>query len=177
MNISWVLADDIVLDPTVNIDQLKKIGSLWGSWRTWRACQTDNVICHQASRAQELIEKNFQSICNFYIHNGLYILLDTPPGVQPYGGDFSHGVSRPDELVAMHLASASNNIVLLLGFDWTENTKNQDPHQWGMIYSAIKSNEQTQWVLVDPPENLRPDLASLGNFTTDSLPNVLKFSA
>ena len=44
MNINWVLADQVVLDPTVDIDAMKAIGSFWGSWRTWRAYGTDNVI-------------------------------------------------------------------------------------------------------------------------------------
>lgn len=174
MNINWVVADHTVLDPTVDVNQLKNLGSIWGSWQTWRGCQTDNVICHQASKAQELIEKGFCNICNFYVHNSLWLMLDTPSGVHPYGGDFSHNVSRPDELVAMHLAATASDIVLLLGFDWTESSKSQDPHYWGMVYSVIKSNEQTQWVLIDPATDLRSDLAKLNNFTTDSLSNVLK---
>mgnify|MGYP003353248558 CR=1 FL=1 len=30
MNISWVLADSCVIDPTVDIDTLKEIGPIWG---------------------------------------------------------------------------------------------------------------------------------------------------
>jgi hypothetical protein len=56
--ISWVLSDDIDLDPTQDIDALKLVGPLWGSWRTWRACQTDNVICHDQIKVAEFINNS-----------------------------------------------------------------------------------------------------------------------
>ena len=57
MNVSWVLADTLTLDPLVNIDAMKEIGPMWGSWKTWRSCQTDNVICYDLGKAQELIKR------------------------------------------------------------------------------------------------------------------------
>ena len=57
MNISWVLADDAEIDPTQNIEDLKRLGPIWGSWRGWRAYQTDNVICHDQTKANELPKK------------------------------------------------------------------------------------------------------------------------
>jgi hypothetical protein len=178
MNINWVLADDIILDPTVQIQRLKDIGSLWGSWRTWRACSTDNVVCHQAAKAQELIDKNFHTFCNFYIPNSLYIILDTPPAVQVYEGNFVHKIDRQDELVAMHLAANSSDIVLLLGFDWS--TPNSDPSMidyQGLVEATIVNYPNTQWVVVDQPGNLRPELSKLDNLTTDTMVNVLKLMA
>jgi hypothetical protein len=65
MNISWVLSDSTIIDPTLDIGQLKKLGSLWGGWRTWRACQTDNVVCTDMTKTAELLKRDFQKNCNF----------------------------------------------------------------------------------------------------------------
>jgi hypothetical protein len=176
MNINWVLADDIILDPTVQIQRLKDIGSLWGSWRTWRACSTDNVVCHQAAKAQELIDKNFHTFCNFYIPNSLYIILDAPPAVQVYEGNFVHKIDRQDELVAMHLAANSSDIVLLLGFDWSMADPSLVDYQ-GLVEATIVNYPNTQWVVVDQPGSLRPELSKLDNLTTDTMANVLKLMA
>ena len=177
MNINWVLADDIVLDPTIDIRRLKDIGSLWGSWQTWRACATDNVVCHQAAKAQELIDKNFHTFCNFYIPNSLYIILDAPPAVQVYEGNFVHKIDRQDELVAMQLAAGFSDIVLLLGFDWTNNVDETLIDYRGMVAATIANNPDTQWVVVDQSGPLNPELTKLENITTDTLPNVLKLIA
>ena len=176
MNINWVLADDIILDPTIQIQRLKDIGSLWGSWTTWRACSTDNVVCHQAAKAQELIDKNFHTFCNFYIPNSLYIILDAPPAVQVYEGNFVHKIDRQDELVAMHLAANSSDIVLLLGFDWSTTDPSLVDYQ-GLVEATIVNYPNTQWVVVDQSGSLRPELSKLDNLTTDTMANVLTLMA
>jgi len=81
MKISWVLSDSVQLDPMQNVDDLKQLGAFWGSWSTWRACATDNVICHDMSQAAELIKRDFHRRCNFYIPNDIYVSLDRPTGV------------------------------------------------------------------------------------------------
>ena len=175
MNINWVLADDLILDPTVDISQLKDIGSLWGSWKTWRACATDNVICHRSVKAQEMIDKKFHTFCNFYIPNSLYTILDPLPVVQVYEGNFVHEIDRQDELVAMHLAASFSDIVLLLGFDWTHGNANESLVDYrGLVAATIANNSDTQWVAIDQSGALHPELAKLGNLTVDTLANVLK---
>ena len=126
MNISWVLADSATADPTVDICNLKRLGAFWGSWRTWRAFQTDNVICHEQSKAAELIKRNFQDNCNFYIPNDTYKSLSRPDGVRLYEGAFLHDVDRQEEIIAMHLAVTTTDIVLLFGFDFTEPINLED---------------------------------------------------
>jgi hypothetical protein len=166
-----------MLDPLVNVDQLKSIGSLWGSWQTWRSCQTDNVVCHNTDKAQQLIGQNFHTLCNFYIPHALYLTLETPKNIQVYQGKFAHDIEHHDELVAMHLAATTNDIVLLLGFNWPEATETlttQERDYRGLIYYAIKDNPKVQWVMIDAPNPVRSDLTNLGNFSTDSLSNVIK---
>jgi hypothetical protein len=180
MNISWVLADSAMADPTVDISELKRLGSFWGSWRTWRAWQTDNVICHDQRKADELIKRNFQNNCNFYIPNSVYTSLNRPDGVQLYEGAFVHDVDRQEEIVAIHLAATTGDIVLLFGFDLTELEPNPDRllahkahHHRNHIRQAIKDFVQIQWVIVDHIGDLDPNIANLPNVVTDSLQAVL----
>lgn len=183
MNINWVLADDLALAPGIDLDRLKTAGSFWGSWRTWRAYATDNVVCHDRVKAQELIRRNFQGECNLYIPNSSYTLFGRPQGVRVYEGDFmGHEVDRQDELVAMNLAATTCDIVLLLGFDWSEKepleTKTEElrlRNYRGLVERAIKGQPAVQWVVIDHPGELRPELANLDNISQDTLDNVLTF--
>ena len=120
MNINWLLADTTNLDPTVDLLKLKEIGSFWGSWRTWRSSQTDNVICYDTVKAQELIDRQFYRNCNFYVSNSVYQTLGRPNGVKIYEGNFIHDITRHEEIVGMHLVAGVSDIVLLLGFDFSE---------------------------------------------------------
>jgi hypothetical protein len=181
MNIQWVLADNLILDPTIDLDRMKRGGAFWGSWKTWRAYNTDNVICHDMPKAQELIKRNFQSACNFYIPNETYIALGRPQGVRLYEGNFmGNDVANHDEIVAINLAASICDVVLLLGFNFSEtaplpdkleNTKAK--HYRGLVHQAVKSTPNVQWILVDHKNEIRPELASLSNLGKDTFDNVL----
>lgn len=182
MNIAWVLADTCVIDPTVDIGSLKEIGPIWGSWRTWRSCQTDNVICHELTKAQDLLNRNFQNSCNFYIPNSAWTTLDRPDRVNLYEGAFVDEF-QPEEIIAMHLAASTNDIVLLLGFDWTERAKNPnrlEEHKFqayrSLVSHAIADNLATQWVLVDHSEPVMKMFSKLENLTTDTMENCLRLT-
>lgn len=179
MRINWLLADDFLPDPTVDLEQLKSIGSFWGGWRTWRACQTDNVICNDFAKAGELIRRDFHKTCNLYIPEKQYLALDRPVGVKLYQGRFEQEVDRADEIVTMHLAASQSDILLLLGFDWQPKEKSTDVltnHRAqvtrNLIKQIIKDSPAVQWVLIDHPVNLIKELEGLENLTLDSLNNV-----
>jgi hypothetical protein len=180
MKISWVFQQNAVLDPTVHIPQLKNIGSFWGSWHTWRGCQTDNVVCHNLAKADELIKRGFHNTCNFYISNSVFQGLMQPQGVKIYEGDFVHDLDFHEDIVSLHLASSVSDIVLLVGFDFKETPKNPDrllehrAHNYrSLIKQAIKDNNLVQWVVIDHPEPIRLDLLELENLTKDTMNNVI----
>ena len=180
MNISWVLADSAEIDPTQSIDALKQLGPIWGSWRTWRAYQTDNAICHDQAKATELIKRDFQTRCNFYIPNSVYVALERPAGVRLYAGEFVHDVIRQEEIVAVHLAATTSDIVLLLGWNLSKLRPNsdkllanQEQHHRNLLLQALKDYNQTQWVVVDHAGDLDPNLAKLDNVVTDNMVAVL----
>ena len=180
MKINWALANNFVLDPTVDIEQLKHCGSFWGSWRTWRACGTDNVVCYDLAKADELIRREFHQACNFYIPNAVYISLDRPDGVKLYEGAFVHDVDNHEEIIALHLSASVSDIVLMLGYDFSEYPKLEDrlqehrAHNYrSLIRQVIKDNPMIQWVAVDHPGEFRKDLLDLENLTQDTLENVI----
>jgi hypothetical protein len=180
MNVCWVIADNMITDPIINIKDLKSIGSLWGSWRTWRTFETDNILCHDATKAHDLIKRNITQFCNFYISKNIYSELDNPAGVKLYAGDFVHDVDNQEEIIAMHLASSINDIVLLLGFDFSKRTKNSDPlaehrtnNYYNLIRQAILDNDKTQWVAVDHPKEFSKEFNKIENLTQDSFESVL----
>lgn len=84
MRITWALADQTMLDPVIEIEQLKNIGPLWGGWKTWRSYITDNVVCYRESDARQLINKQFHTRCNFYIPNSIFQSVGRPDGVTLY---------------------------------------------------------------------------------------------
>jgi hypothetical protein len=181
MNISWVLSDQITLDPTVDVKQLKNIGSLWGGWRTWRACQTDNVICNDMQKANELIQRDFHRCCNLHISNIIYQNLGRPEHVILFEGEFKHDVDHQDEIIAMHLAAANSDIVLMLGFDLSKKNPHADKlvehtlrNYRGLVRQAILNNDQAQWVVVDHIQELHTEYAKLPNITCDTLNNILE---
>ena len=178
--ISWVLADSVVLDPTQDIKDLKRIGPFWGSWRTWRACQTDNVVCHDQIKASELIQREFQNLCNFYIPDSVHANLYRPDGIQVYAGEFVHDVVCQEEIVAMHLAATTSDIVIMLGWNLSElipNTDrllaNQAQHHRNLVRQAIMDYAHIQWVIVDHTGTVDPNLTDLDNVVTDTLDTVL----
>lgn len=183
MNISWVLSESVVLDPTVDIDKLKQLGSFWGSWKTWRSCQTDNVICNDPAKVAELTKREFQKSCNLYIPNSVYQQLNRPPGVKLFEGSFIHEVDHQEDIIAMHLASGLNDIILLLGFDLSEKEPTNDKlvehrlqNYKELVKQAIINSGEVQWVLVDHESLIMKDLETLENLSIDTMENVLTFS-
>ena len=183
MRVSWILNEHVKLDPLADIEAMKNVGSFWGSWRTWRAYQTDNVICHEQKRADEFLKRNFQNTCNFYIPNHVYTALGRPDRVKLYNGEFKDDIVQSEDIVAMHLTSSISDLVLLLGFDLGDKPKNPDKlsqHRAVVYLSMIKKvmvdHPQVQYVLIDHANPIGKEFANLPNLTCDSLENALELA-
>ena len=180
MRITWVLADVAEVNPAIEIERLKNVGPFWGGWRTWRSYKTDNVICHEESEARNLITRNFHTRCNMYLPDSVYQKVDRPDNVRLYQGEFHELVDHPDEIVSMHLAAASSDIVLLVGFDLTPRNLDHDKmakHKWHnyvqYFLHIIKGNPNVQWVLLNHSADIEKVLQGLPNLQFDTLDNVL----
>jgi hypothetical protein len=178
MEISWVLSEDYN-DPIVKSEQLKDIGSTWGSWKTWRSWSTDNVLCADNTKAQDLIKRAFHSVCNFYIPQKSYILLNRPTGVRVFEGDFPDDFTKQEDVIAIHLCSQSE-LVLCMGFNLQEVTETDPKAKFlaksyeTAIRAVIKNNPNTQFVFIDHPGELDKSLKDLENISCDTYENVLQ---
>jgi hypothetical protein len=173
------IADSLMIDPLADLEKMKEIGPMWGSWKTWRSCQTDNVICHDFEKTQDLLKRSFEKKCNLYIPNKSWVALDRPENVHLYEGSFTDEF-QPEEIVAMHLAASTSDLVLLLGFDLTEKNKNPDKllehraHVYRtLVKHCIENNPEVQWVLVDHSGDIMKMLAKQPNLVKDSMETAL----
>lgn len=177
MRTCWIIADDFAATH-VDPEEIKKIAPIWGSWRTWRAWGTDNVICHDATKAQELIQRAFQAVCNFYTANKNFVDLGRPLRVNLYEGDFPGELDHPEEIIAMHLVAEQNDLVLLLGFDLTDKQSDDkfENHKRLNYINAFRATlntyPETQWVLIDHPGVVTKKI-TLSNLTKDSFDSVI----
>jgi hypothetical protein len=175
MNINWLVADSGVQFLPDQIKQIKEIGSIWGGWRTWKLCQTDNVVCHDTIQAQTLIDSNFQSLCNFYVPKDLYNKLNQPADIRVYAGEFVHEIQQPDDLVAMHLVATVSDIVLMLGFDCVTMVDTQSHVNYrNLIQQAMIQNKQTQWVILNQTGSLWTELTTVSNLSQDTFKQVIE---
>lgn len=184
MRINWVVADATVFPPDVDVNALKDIAAIWGGWRTWRGCSTDNVVCDDAGKARELLKRNMNEMCNMYVPSAVYAELDRPKGVRLYEGRFTFEIDNKDELISIQLVSGQSDVVLLIGFDWTEKPESTDrliahraTNYQRFIKDTISSNPNVQWVLVDHDGEVMPELAEFENLTKDTLENVIELLA
>jgi hypothetical protein len=176
MNIAWLFAENTLLPPATDIQAIKDAAPVWGSWRTQRGYQTDNVICWQHDQAVQLVAQGYPAICNLFIHQTVYDELNQPEGVQVFGGEFVHEVDSRDDIVGMHLVSNSSDIVLMIGFDFTEPKlpTQSKTNYLGLAAQVMQDNPKRQWVLVDHPPELAKPFDKLKNITCDKMKNVLQ---
>ena len=171
MKIAWLFSENTDLGPQVNVKQLHDLAPIWGGWKTWRGYATDNVICYDVGQAQNLLEQDYQKVCNLYIHQTAWEKANKPAGVRVFGGDFPVDVPHPDDIVAMHLSASQNQIVLMVGFALDQ--KQPVTPYVELIAQSVKTNSKTQWVLVDHAKELCAPFADLKNITCDNMSNVL----
>ena len=131
--------------------------------------------------ARELLKRKMNEMCNMYVPLSIYAELDRPRGVRLYEGSFTFEIDNKDELISIHLVSGQSDVVLLVGFDWTERPKSADrltahraTNYERFIRDAISSNPAVQWVLVDHEGEVHPELAEFENLTKDTLENVIE---
>lgn len=177
MNISWLLGSE--WDQHVEKAQrLKSVGPIWGPVQTWRDFGTDNVICYDLSQASNLIKRNFQQSCNFYIHEDFYSQLERPEFVNLFGGKFDADMFHKEVVICSHLAASTSDIILMLGVELDDKklTDKYDQHRYTNYFRGIRkliSESSTQWVCIDKEKtNIDDSILALSNFSVDSLENV-----
>lgn len=179
MKISWVFSENIPHD----IDEYKDIketAPIWGSWKAWKDYKIDNCVCSNFDETKKLLARAFHAVCNFYILQDHYIKVGSPIGVKVFTGQFrnDHMINK-DDIVALNLAVANNDIILMLGFDFSPITENDDEitrlnkgEYYFNVMELIKSNLTKQFVLVDYTHEMASWVKDLENLNFDNIKNV-----
>jgi hypothetical protein len=167
MNVSWVLAEHAILPANVSASTLNSVAPVWSSWRNIRSYQVDNAVCYHTGTANQLIDCDWHQLCNLYVSSEIQQQTKKSP-IYAFGGSFDFDIPSHDDIVCLHLAASQNQVVLMLGFDLTQNQTYAD-----LIYTTVSSYPDTQWVLVDNSNEPSAQLKELTNLTCDSMNNVL----
>jgi hypothetical protein len=175
MNVAWLFAENTVLPPITPVQAIKDLAPIWGSWRTQRSYQSDNVVCWDPTQAEKLVRQGYAKTCNLYIPDLIYQQLDRPAGVRAFGGKFDFAVDSVDDIIATHLVSSVADVILMVGFDLEAKTKPSlsRTNYIGILAQAIESSGK-QWVIIDHHTDLAEPIQKLANITRDLLPNVLQ---
>jgi hypothetical protein len=180
MNINIIYAAEFDLPDHDLPDSIKNIAPTWGSWKTWHQCRTDNVICHDLGKARELQKRSFHTVCNLYLPQKFHQLLGRPVGINYYQGEFLLDTLDLEDVISMHLVSASSDLVLMFGFDISNPgvvmdrmQKHRMTNRLGLIRQCIAANPDVQWALIDHAQDPDSAFQNLPNLTRDSLQNVL----
>lgn len=176
MNIAWLFAENTLLPPSTDVQAIKAVAPIWGSWRTQRGYQTDNVICWDSQQATQLVAQGYKEICNLFIPQSVYDQLDRPAGIQAFGGEFVHAVDSEDDIVGMHLLATAADVILMVGFDFAEpKTPTESRTNYlGLAAQVVRDHQRQQWVMVDHSSDLAKPFQDLENITCDSMKNVLQ---
>jgi hypothetical protein len=176
MNIAWLFAENTLLPPATDVQAIKNVAPIWGSWRTQRGYQTDNVICWDPAQATQLVAQGYSAICNLFVHQLVYDELGKPDGVRAFGGEFVHEVDSHDDVVGMHLVASAADVVLMVGFDFTEPKKSTESRNnyLGLAAQVVKDYPKQQWVMIDHSTELAKSFEGQENITCDRMKNVLQ---
>lgn len=169
MKCAWVISEAVDLSPTKIYRNLKDIAPIWGSWSTWREFNTDNCICTDIRKAEELLQKAFQGVTHLHIPKQYYEDLHAPLGVKLFEGKPQADMPRQDDIAAISICSQRYDIVLLLGFDLSS-----DDNYARQLSTIISGNPQCQFVAIDAVKQISDDYISCANFTSDEYNNVLQ---
>lgn len=180
MDMAWVLSSQSRFPSDIGIDNVKQIGPIWSSWRSWRDNHSDNVVCDDVGQARVLLQRAFQAVCNFYLPRRLYQDLARPQGVRWYDGEFQLDTASIEDVIAMHLASSQNDVILLYGFDFSIMNSTGDAvqdhrirNQRGLYRQIISDATNTQWVVIDHDKAFDPAFAGLANLMQDTMAGVI----
>jgi hypothetical protein len=157
------------------VQAIKDLAPIWGSWRTQRSYQTDNVVCWNPEQAEKLVRQGYAKICNLYIPEPVYQQLERPKGVRVFGGGFDFSVDSVDDIIATHLVASVADVILMVGFDLEAKTNPSASRNnyIGILAQAIEGRGK-QWVVIDHHTDLAEPIQKLANITRDLLPNVLQ---
>ena len=165
MRSSLVISEDVTGEIVHDINAL---GDTWGSCRVLADYKLSNCICTDISIAKQLITNKVHQKSTLYIKQEHYQAVGSPVGVKLINSE-TNNLINIDDIIALNLVRDSE-IVLLLGFDFTEDSE-RDEYYFN-VQEIIKSEPETQFVFVEYNNELPTWLMKFDNVTQDTVENV-----
>ena len=167
LEVVWLFAADIENQiPADQLTRCKALAPSWGSYRTWAQCGTNNVICHDSARAEDLVKRAWHAVCNLYIPDSVHQQVPSSRNLWGYDGQLSHAIADPEDIVALHLIPSAD-LICLVGFDLMN-----DPDRAGLVRAAIAHRPNIQFLVATQND---PEWSELSNLTCDDFANVLSY--
>lgn len=174
MNIAWLFSENTVLRPDIDLQKIKDIAPIWGSWRIQRGYHIDNAVCWNNEQAEKLIAQGYSKICNLFVHQSVYNQQKKPNTINVFDGEFGMPVDCPDDVIAAHLVESAADVVLMMGFDFEQRKKSSESrNNYISLMAQLIKSSQKQWVIIDHCTDLDHAFDKIANLTRDKLPNVL----
>lgn len=177
MKIAVVFANQTWVDPLIDLGKLRQVGTIWSAWNQWHQLLPHHTICHDMTRAKELIAGNFHHRTELFVPETVFNALNKPRGIKSYGGEFLHEIDQPEELIAMFLAASAADIVVLVGYDWKPSDSNDAlvtyaaENRMRVIRDAIKDSPNVQWIIA--AEAVPEQLKEFENVDHDTIENII----
>jgi hypothetical protein len=180
VEICWVVQKDYDPKSDIGAEKMKELCTVWGSYKSWRQCQTDNCVVEDFSEARRLVDRDFNLKTNLWTHEENYDDLGRPEALSLHKITIDKTLQDKDDLVALALAGARYDLVMCIGFDISfhkDITDKLELHEHKRYLSAIanivRGFDQTQFVFIDLPNDPAENFDGLENITCDNIQNVL----
>ena len=172
MKIATIVANDYTTN-LITPQDLRKIGAVWSSLDAHNRWLSDNVVCYSNESARIAVNLGVNNNNHFFINSANFDAIGKQKNIHYFEGNFPGEFTRPDEIIAMHLAGMYFDLVILLGFDLSHSDDGDQARYISSAMAAIQTRENTQWVAVLPNNKVSERLVALDNFTTDTIDSIL----
>lgn len=179
MRFNWVLSREFSTCEDQDWQRIQNCAPTW-SGSGPRQITAQNTICSNAAGCLQLLKSAAYQRTNLYVPHDFWQEQGQPAVVRVFQATPYPNIPDVDDIVALHLAAAHSDIVLMLGFDLclkigTIDAKTaktlQEYH--GLLRSLIVNTPETQFVAIDQPQILAPSYQGIPNLTCDTLQAVL----
>jgi hypothetical protein len=179
MRINWALSHVFVTCDDLDWQRIQNCAPTW-SGAGKKAITAQNTICSDPATCLQLLKSAAYTRTNIYVPHDFWQAQGQPAVARVFQGTPYPNIANVDDIIALHLAAAHSDIVLMLGFDFclkpgaidAKTAKvMQDYH--GLLRSLIVNSPETQFVAIDQPEILSPSYQDIANLTCDTLQAVL----
>lgn len=180
MRFNWVLSHNFYTCNDQDWQRIQNCAPTWSALDDQRPLSVQNCVASDASVCLTAIKSEYYRTANLYVPYDFWSAHGRPSVVQVFQTTHYPKIQHLDDIVALHLAAANSDIVLLLGFDFelrvgpvdTRTAKHLQEYH-GLLRSCLVNNPLTQFVAVDHGPDFDTAYKNIANLTCDTLQAVL----